>query len=166
MTDTHDMHPRIEFLEKQVRSLRMLGGIVIALAFSFLLMGQATNQAKTVEAQKFILRDVNGVQRATLSASDGMAALSLYDADENVRARLLAGKRPALVFFDAENLGEFAKLRLALGVGDMGGGDTDSGPHLMLFDEAGISRVEMFVTEPKSGLVVYDKDGEVIFGGS
>jgi hypothetical protein len=126
-------------------------------------MGQAAPQSKTIEAQEFVLRDASNKQRSKLSLVEDTAVLSLYDANENVRARLVAGDRPGLLFFDAQRTGPYAKVRLALGVGDMGGGIGDSGPHFLLFDANGRGRAELFVTENRSGLFFHDANGKVLF---
>jgi len=154
---------RLEKLEKQNRRLRVGGGAFLLVAASLLLMGQAAPQSKTIEAQEFILRDTSNKQRAKLSLVEDTAVLSLYDAKENVRARLVAGDRPGLLFFDAQRTGPYAKVRLALGVGDMGGGAGDSGPHILLFDANGRGRAELFVTESRSGLSFHDANGKELF---
>ena len=153
----------MEKLEKQNRRLRVGVGAFLLAAASLLLMGQAAPQSKTMEAQEFILRDAGNKQRAKLSMVEDTAMLSLYDAKENVRARLVAGDRPGLLFFDAGRTGPYAKVRLVLGVGDMGGGAGDSGPHILLFDANGKSRAELFVAENRSGLFLNDANGKELF---
>ncbi len=154
---------RLEKLEKQNRRLRAGGAVFMLAVASLILMGQAPSQSKTIEAQEFILRDGNHKARAKLSLVEGTPMLSLYDANENVRARLVAGDRPGLLFFDAERSGPYAKVRLAIGVGDMGGGPADSGPHFLLFDASGRGRAELFVTDSRSGLFFHDEKGKVLF---
>jgi hypothetical protein len=154
---------RLEKLEKLNRRLRIGVGAVLLVVASLFLMGQAPPQSKTIEAQEFILRDANNKQRAKLSLVEDTTVLSLYDANENVRARLVAGDRPGLLFFDAGRTGPYANVRLALGVGDMGGGAGDSGPHFLLFDANGRGRAELFVTQNRLGLFFYDANGKVLF---
>lgn len=154
---------RLEMLEKQNRRLRNWGKAVLLVVAGLLLMGQAGPNTNTIEAQEFILRDANNKQRARLALVEDTTVLSLYDANENVRSRMVAGDRPGLLFFDPKRSGPYAKVRLALGVGDMGGGAGDSGPHFLLFDADGRGRGELFVTEKRSGFFFYDANGKVLF---
>jgi hypothetical protein len=159
--ESQTLAQRLEKLEKQSRH-RVAGSVVLLVVAGLVLMGQATQQSKSVEAQQFVLRDASGKLRAKLASLDSTtAALSLYDANENVRARLVAGDSPALLLGDAGRSGPYARWRLALGVGAMGGGDT--GPHLLLWDSQGTSRAELYVTEKQSGFFLYDANGKVLF---
>src|SRR5262245_42321505 len=94
---------RLEKLEKENRRLKRLGvGVVLLGATALLMGGQAT---KTVEAEKFVLRDTNGRQRAALgltrSADDPSVAFILYDEEERSRAALGVNKDgPGLYFTD------------------------------------------------------------------
>lgn len=142
--------------------LTVAGTALLLAAAGMVLMGQGPQPARVVEAQEFVVRDASGKVRARLGMLDtATAALSLYDAAENVRARLVVGDRPALMLADAARSGPYARWRLALGVGNMGGGD--SGPHLLMWDSGGTSRVELYVAQDKSGLFLYGRTGELLF---
>jgi hypothetical protein len=150
-------------LEQQVRRLRIFGSLALTVLASLFLMGQASGPEATVEAQEINLRDTNGTLRLRLATDNDLSALTLYDADGNGRVHLVAGERPGLLMFDPVMDGPYPRIRLALGVGDMGGGPSDSGPHLLMMDEQGIYRVEMFFTSNKYGLYVNNANGESIF---
>lgn len=78
---------RLENLEKQNHNLKRLFLGTILLFGAVLLMGQAT-QNKVVEAQKFVLKDVNGKVRAQLAADGKFTTFQMNDALEEKRIEL------------------------------------------------------------------------------
>jgi hypothetical protein len=92
---------RLARLERENRSLKVAGLLVLLVAASVFLMGQA--QPTTVEAENFVVKDNRGRIVAQLSASysedyrQSWAGLSLFDADQQTRT----------YFSNANNRGSF-----------------------------------------------------------
>lgn len=73
---------RILYLEQQNRRLKKCGLIGLVVIFSTLVMGQALRISRTVEAEKFVLKDKTGKVRAELAMNDyGKPGLYLYSQD-------------------------------------------------------------------------------------
>ena len=70
---------RLERVEKENRRLKRAALGILVLAGAVLLMGQARPD-RTIEAQKFVLKDATGKARAVLGMFAGRPTLSLYDA--------------------------------------------------------------------------------------
>ncbi len=83
---------RLEKVERENRQLKRTGLAVLLLAGVALVMGQA-RPIRTVEAEKFVLRDWSGKRRATLAVqADESVSLTLADSTGKVRASLNVGK--------------------------------------------------------------------------
>ncbi len=83
-TQTPDLMAVVERLEKvegQNRTLKMVAAVVLALAVAGMVMGQAMPKARIVETEGFVLKDGTGKVRATLVAGKDGSELIL--ADEN-----------------------------------------------------------------------------------
>jgi hypothetical protein len=96
---------RLEKLERQNRKLKRAGVLALLVVGSLVLMGQAAPKSRTVEGEKFVLRDGRGRVRAKLDTDvDSSPALKLSDANGNLRAMLsLDGSGDAGVWlFDAK----------------------------------------------------------------
>jgi hypothetical protein len=142
--------------------------------------------AEVVRARRFEVVDAGGKMRALLTLRDGNPSLMFSDAAGEVRVHLTlldgnpslsfsdaAGKsrvelsvfegHPHLVFYDAAG-----KVRADLSV-------FDGNPSLELSDKAGVSRAVLgatslntiktgeVTTRPESSLVLFDKDGKVMW---
>jgi hypothetical protein len=68
---------RLERLERQNRRLKRTVLVFLAAASTIVLMGQAQT-SKTVEAQRFELKDASGKTRALLETVEDNAVLALY----------------------------------------------------------------------------------------
>ena len=87
--DWHAMLTRLEKVEMQNRRLKLMEVVVLVLVSAALLMGQALPKSQIVEAESFIVRDMNGKPRAVLRVGpDGSTGLGLYDKDGKIRASL------------------------------------------------------------------------------
>ena len=165
---------RLDRLEREGRRWRRtaLGSWLAIL--TVLLLGQsplpgqsrAASPARTVEAERFVLRNSRGGIAATLGwETDDVPRLVLNDAKGQPRAVLTvgAGGAPGLTLLDADG----TTVRAALVVGP------DGAPGLALFDPAGKPRLAaaLFhgsvagrgatVREPAPALVAYDGAGVV-----
>ena len=154
---------RVERIERQNRRLRAATATLALSLAALVITAQAPPQSASIEAREFIVRDSNGKQRAKLGADSSATVLSLYDVAEHVRARLIVGDRPGLLMFDPARDGPYAQPRLALGVGSMGGGADDAGPHMLFWDADGQPRVEVYSTKARDGMFIHDARGRTTF---
>ncbi len=86
----------VERLEKAERQLcwgQVAGLVVLLLLGAGLMMGQARSNGRTVEAEKFVLLDGEGNERALLSAGQHGVALALSDRDGTTRVRLYVNEQ-------------------------------------------------------------------------
>lgn len=161
-TSSVDILRRLEALEKQNRQLRRCGTVVatlLAVVFLSAAQGFLKNgplelpRDKVVQAEKIVLRDENGKQRAVLTMSDNHPQLALLDEDDKPRLILSASNEGAMVGFGDEN----GKLRCSLTANSEGGS-------LMFADKEGHFRASLFNLIRKGpGLVLQDQDGRLIF---
>lgn len=100
MADNRDLQSlieRVEKVEKQNRRLKQIGLGVAVLAGAVLLMGQARSN-RTIEAEKFVLKDANGRIRARLGMeADDRPTLALLDAKGFPLVSMGAGESPFLI---------------------------------------------------------------------
>jgi len=163
---------RLDRLERDSRRWRRLAlGSWLAVA-ALLLLGQSPprvvkpNPARTVEAERFVLRDARGGIGAMLGwGADDTPRLALNDSKGQPRAVLSIGPggTPGLTLLDTDG----TTTRAALVVG------TDGAPGFALFDPAGKPRLAAALfhgagaaragaaREPAPALVAYDGAGVV-----
>jgi hypothetical protein len=162
---------RLDRLEGESRRWRRVAlGSWLAVA-ALLLLGQSppgatksANPARTVEAERFVLRDARGGTGATLGwEADGTPRLALNDSKGQPRAVVAIGTggTPGLTLLDADG----STIRAALVVG------SDGAPGFALFDPAGKPRLAVALfhgagrgataREPAPALVAYDGAGVV-----
>src|ERR1700719_1986887 len=84
---------RLNSLEKQNRTLRQAGVMVLIGIGVVLLTGQVAPPNRTIEAQKFVLTDAEGRSRGEWSADRTKAELALYDQE---------GRRSVSLMTDAQ----------------------------------------------------------------
>ncbi len=82
---------RLERLERQNRWFKRMGGLALIAVSVLILMGQSASKGHVVEAQRFIVRDAEGLVRAELGLSDGATVLKLYGQRGTTQARLDTG---------------------------------------------------------------------------
>jgi hypothetical protein len=172
LTDSDTVPVRLDRLEREGRRWRRVAlGSWLALA-ALLLLGQApartprlASPARTIEAERFVLRDARGRAGATLGwDADDTPRLALLDPAGRPRAVLAigAGGAPGLTLFDTDGV----TVRAALVVGP------DGAPGFALFDPAGKPRLAAALfhrssaartgaREPAPALVAYDAAGVV-----
>lgn len=91
---------RIERLERQNRSLRIGGAIVVLLSAAALSIGMSAPR-KTLEADLLVIKDANGSTRMILGMSDDGPAITMLDAKGKLRANIgVSEKGPELDFLD------------------------------------------------------------------
>ncbi len=182
---------RLDRLERENRRLKIAGAILLLALAAVGAMGQVLPKAvpKVVEAERFVVRDTKGKVLATLGTeASGLPALVLSDQNGKRRAGLfvLADGEPHLGLFDQNEkrravLAVLADGAPALFLADQNGKDRaglvldTSGPSLVLRDEndkirAVLGRAALEATatgtveqRPAASLVLFDKDGKVIW---
>ena len=131
---------RVECLERENRRLKRAGMAVLVGLSAVMLMGQAVPNTvtKTVEAERFLLRDANGRTRAVLhTQADGSPHLEFHDAAGNTRATLgLAGDAAHLSLTDAKGKG-----------GTILRTQPNGRPNVTLTDENGTRRAVLFLAD-------------------
>jgi hypothetical protein len=159
---------RLDRLERESRRWRRVAlGSWLGIA-ALLLLGQSpsrgANPARTVEAERFVLRDSRGHAGATLGwEADDTPRLALHDPGGQPRVVLTvgAGGAPGLTLLDSDG----ATVRAAFVVGP------DGAPGFALFDPAGKPRLAAALfhaasrgrptggREPAPAVVAYDAAG-------
>jgi len=86
---------RVEAVERENRRLKKIALSVLALAGAVLLMGQARPN-RTIEAERFILKDASGKIRARLDMSADRPTLALLNEGGYPMISLAAGDSPGL----------------------------------------------------------------------
>jgi hypothetical protein len=146
VTEMSTIHSRLEKLEKENRSLKRGGLAALVLLGTAAVMGQAP-ASKTVEAQRFELKDANAQTRALLETLDGNAQLILYGTQgSKVRGTMMtigAGPAGSYIFFGDGN----SKSQMNLSM-------IDHSPSLALIDNEGFQ-----TSLRSSNLVLADKEG-------
>lgn len=160
---------RLDRLERENRLLKRVGIAALSTIAAVVLMGQAlpSSVAKLVEAERFLVRDTAGNPRATLGLlPDGSPSLNLIDKDGNIR--MAVGMKPegspSLNLYDKTQTNRAVLATLP-----------DGSPALVLFNKAGETQAllgsnfpmkmhtEDIMTRPASSLVLFDKDGKVVW---
>lgn len=89
-TDLEAIRERVAKLERENRRTKQAGTVVLILAASLLLMGQAP-ATRTVEANEFVLKDSSGTVRGRFVVDEFGPRLHLLDANGAQRVELEAG---------------------------------------------------------------------------
>jgi hypothetical protein len=160
MDTTHldTLNHRLDRLEREGRSLRRWGGLVLLGLAAVAVMGQALpgKVPKAFEAEEFVVRDAQGRMRATLGLGpEGSAGLVVYDASGTGRAVVDVGAdgTPELGFADRAGITR-ATLRLLL----------DGSAGFVINDNAGVARAGVAMVPDGSPLIyLYSKDGTVLW---
>ena len=160
---------RLDRLERKNHLLKKAGVAALSTIVAVVLMAQAlpSRVAKLVEAERFLVRDTAGKPRATLGLlPDGSPSLNLIDEDGNIR--MAVGMKPegspSLNLYDKTQTNRAVLATLP-----------DGSPALVLFNKAGETQAllgsnfpmrihpEDITTRPASSLVLFDKEGKVIW---
>ena len=97
VTDLSELLSRLERIERENRRLKQIGLVALVLVALMLLMAQAYPANRTIEGEKFLLKDSSGKTRARLQMEAGdRPTLSLLDASGFPLVSLGAGKSPFL----------------------------------------------------------------------
>jgi hypothetical protein len=157
-----EIQSRLEKLESENRRLKRIGALASLIGASLLLMGQAKS-SRTVEAEKFVLRDANGNVRGELSVESlGRPTLTLRDAKGFPIVSLAGGEEPFLTMMRPGTNEQVTLSNNRTGYGlalygkemQAGLAVTDGVPALSLFDAHGKERatVDVFSDEPRLSL--------------
>jgi len=170
---------RLERVEKENRRMKQVALGVLVIAGSVILMGQARpNKNKTIEAERFIVRDERGIVRAEFGLDEfyerGGASLVLgapdlaegYDSHNEPFVLTLHGGDYAWLNLRSADSEEYLNARLAA--------DPDTGPKLSLSDrdnyETDIGNTDLVTTRTgekhhtsAASIVMFEKDKKVLW---
>lgn len=160
--DWSDVHLRMENLEHENRRLKRIVALAAVTGASLLLMGQAKS-SRTVEAEKFVLRDANGNVRGELSVESlGEPRLTLRDARGFPVVSVAGGDEPFLTMMRPGTNEQVTLSNNRTGYGlalygkeiQVGLAVTNGVPALSLFDAHGKERatVDLMSDEPRLSL--------------
>lgn len=161
-TLTRPLVQRLERVESENRRLKRIGVLAVLGLGALMLLGQATPSAitpavpaaKVIEAEKFVLRDPTGRERAELSVlADGSPTLGFVDPDGKPRALfgLGADGAPGLALLGPDDKG-----RLTLSV------RRDGAAAVILVDAGGRPRARLDLeTDGVPGLTFFARGGGV-----
>lgn len=95
------LRERVETLERENRRIKRIGIAAALLVVGLGFMGQAA-PSRTIEAQRFVLKDESGIARATLGMDLEVPQLQLYDSLGKSRVSLSVDAlgQPALTLYD------------------------------------------------------------------
>jgi len=176
---------RVNRLERENRRMKLAGMLMLVGVAAVIVMGQAkaTKVAKVIEAERFVLRDENGRERAVLETLLDHTDFTLRNSDDTVTSSLFASDRLAGVEIERQNESivqlssapESAGLRIfdrnkktRAGIGIQGKDGTpviviqDKNDNLliMLTDKEGMGLMSFFRHGDKpSGVVFLESDG-------
>jgi len=142
---------RVARLEREARRWRRVAGGAVLGLIAVALMGQAKPGARVVEAERFVLRDGNGVIRAELGV-DGDQSVALRFKDDTSMPRLTVGieNGSSLIVLNDKNG------KLTAGLVSLPHGS----PALSLYDLNGKTRAELLLLrEGVPALTLSDRDG-------
>jgi hypothetical protein len=111
-SDLEILMGRVERLERENLRFRRLGITALILIGAALAMGQAV-PARTIEAESFLLKDVDGNLRAKLDAKDGSTKLLFFDRAGHERVALTSAENSAAL----EMKDEKGRLGATMGAG-------------------------------------------------
>jgi hypothetical protein len=157
---------RLERIERQNVYLRVGLGLVLLAGVALLVMGQAapSGTVDEVRARRFALVDENGTERASLQAGKDDLLFLITDALGHHRVLLQMTRDSTRLAFVGNNQKPQVALSLVEGV-----------PTFRLFDAQGTVRAVLGGTSletvrtgvieqrPESSLVLFDKDGKLIW---
>jgi hypothetical protein len=128
-----DLHVRLTKLERENRWLKRGGCVVLVGVVSAMLMGQA-RPSRTVEAEKFALKDADGRTRAEMSFWESEPLLAFYDTE----GRRTLGLSGTVLSLTQSNVKGKAGIYLEAGRPSIGpSGEERGGPSLKFYDADG-----------------------------
>ena len=149
-----DLNHRIDRLERENRRMKRFGLAVLVVVGLVVSLGQATPPPEVVRAEKFVLVDQNGKQRATLGIENGGPALVLGDTRGRGVVQLQVPQIPDKPSLYLRDPSQSASVEMAM---------TMNGPVLHLTDQTGI-RVRLAANELNAPLAaIYDAEGQALF---
>jgi hypothetical protein len=108
---------RMEILERQNRFFKAAGTAVLFVSCAALLIGQVT-APRTVEAERFVLRDSDGIERASLEVTNDGPRFAMYGSDHKLRLRLESTRDTSQLVFHSIQTGGTVLAPVFLGVGE------------------------------------------------
>jgi hypothetical protein len=152
---TEALWARLESLERQNRRIKRIGVMLLILAGSIFLMGQAAKTVRPIEATKFVLKNAKGKKRAELGIRLDGPELAFYDDKEQTLLSIgLLEDGPGLIMLaaDGKKLASFSS--------------TATGPMLSLSGSNGAKRLNLSVVDgvPAIGMLGTEGDAKTALG--
>ena len=131
--------------------------------------------SRTIEAERFLLKDTNGKTRAVLTVTDSGAGLDFYDSRGAVRASMgVMADMPGLTLSDKQGTPTVQLSALADGPAHIVFYDAKyqlraildvlpEGPRLELYDRDGNSRAKLTVLEDGAHFRLFDATGSPVY---
>ena len=151
---------RVVKVERQNRRMKYVGIVILMLAGTAVLMGQAAPKPKSGDRQEIVLRGPGGKRQMILSATALGPSIVLRDMAGMPRAHLsVNGGVPKLDF-----RGPSSVTRAVFTIGPSTSHSKDYNTlHFWYFDENDTQRASVVVTEKASLLTLWDADGKKIW---
>lgn len=151
-SNTPPLMARLERIEREQRFYRLAVAVIVVASAAFLLMGQSKQPrpSKTIESEKFVLKDSKGRIRGGLATDgDGVVRLALADEKGATHTTLSVGRDGRTGLFLADDKGS---IRAGLAI------LADGTPDFGLADSTGNVRVGLGFekTTDSPALVFYD----------
>lgn len=167
---------RLEKLENENRRLKKIGAALSVLAAVILAMGQAPS-SRTIEAEKFVLKDATRNARAVLGMFLGEPTLTLSDAKGQQQVLLEGGDHPVISLSrtggkeqvtlmateELYGLAVYGEPKGAINGTRVGLGVWKGVPGLTLYDGSGNERAAIQTEESGPSLKLTDSDGKAGF---
>lgn len=167
---------RLDRLERENRWLKQIGVSLALLAAAIVVMAQG-HSSRTIEAEKFVLRDTNGNSRAVLDMVVGKPTLTLNDAkgvptivmdggDDPLFSLSRNGGKEQVTMLAREELyglAVYGETKGAINGTRVGVGVWKGIPGLTLYDESGNERAAIQTEKSGPTLKLSDLDGKAGF---
>jgi hypothetical protein len=156
MTKTSNLENRLRKLERQNRRLRLIVYSGLVAVAGGVLMAQ-TRPARTIEAERFVVRDGAGNVRAEFGLNDdGMPRLAMYQAAQDIESIWL-GVQDAVPLLTLQRVGHTFQSQLTEGLFFVRGANSGG---LSLRDRFGSTRARINWPGREVSLGLYSPEGE------
>jgi len=99
--ERESLEGRIQRLERQNRTLKVVGSVVILIGLAAVCLGVSAPR-KTLETDLLLIKDASGSTRMILGMADGGPAITMLDAKGKLRANIgVTDQGPEFDFLDA-----------------------------------------------------------------
>ena len=161
MPTDFELTRRVEHLEHENHRLKQFGIMALVLIAAVLAMGQAW-PARTIEAEVFLLKDVDGNVKAKLDVKDGSTKLTFLDRAGHERVALTSAEDFAALEMKDEKGRLGATMAMGAGVSKDGMSSTIAAGAPLIGPFAGPC-VELQASEDSTSLKICNKGGHQVW---